>query len=305
MKAKTILFGAGSAGEKFINNNDCNQYDLIAISDNNPNIWGSTLCEIPIINPAEIAHHSFDQVIITSFWADSIQDQLINELNIPANKVIIAPKSTIKNAVTPFTDIPTLELARETMGVLSEYLISCNVNVYVDFGTLLGLIRDGDIIPWDDDIDFAVNEEDFECVVKHMKSFAQLAPKAAGLEWQVSVISRANNDTSIKIEFSQLQKKYNDFKIGIAKRRHIDGNSVLVGLGGMLYAPSFHFKDHEIINVFGYNFKTPSKPKEYLSFVYGDWKTPVKGMTFQDYNNRNIPSEMDADTMYTTSKLIS
>lgn len=304
MKTKVILFGAGSAGEKFLNNSNLEPYELIAFSDNNAKLWGDTFCNLPVISPNDINDTPFDKVIITSFWADSIQNQLINELLITPDKIEVASKASIKESPMPFTEQATLELARECMGNLSEYLIECGAAVCIDFGTLLGLVRDGDIIPWDDDIDFAVNEDDFDALIEHMKNFPPRAPKRDGIKWLVSVVSRAGINTSIRIEFVQTTARYNNFKIGIAKRRHIDGHSVLLALGGMLYAPSYHFEHFDKITAFGYTFLTPTNAKEYLSFVYGDWQTPRKGMTFQDYNNKREPEKMNEATRFTTSKVI-
>ena len=299
---KVILFGASAAGNKFFHHNE--DLYVVVFSDNNPDLWDSMLLGVPIINPKEINDIQFDKIIITSFWADSIHKQIINELNIPEGKIIIAPKSLIKSSPMPFQHQPTLELARKAMGAVSEYLIARGLTVYVDFGTLLGLIRDGDIIPWDDDVDFAINEEDFDRAIELMEGFLPFAPKQNDIEWNVSVVSRGGNDTSIKVTFLQPGSEYNHFKIGLAKRRHVDGNSVLVGLGGMLYSPSHHFLKHEKIEALGYTFCTPSAPEDYLTFVYGDWKTHRKNMTFQDYNHRNIPTEMDISTKYATSRKI-
>ena len=50
---------------------------------------------------------------------------------------------------------------------LSELLLECidffnknNIRYWVDWGTLLGLVRDKGLIPWDKDVDFGVLREE-------------------------------------------------------------------------------------------------------------------------------------------------
>lgn len=300
---KAILFGAGGAGENFLTHNK--QYQIIAVSDNNEKIWGSTLGDLPIIKPTEIAQLNPDYVIITSTWADSIQEQLLHKLYIPADKIIVPAKSQIKQAIFPFEHEPTLQLARKAMVAVSKYLIDHGVNLYVDFGTLLGLMRDGDIIPWDDDIDFALNEDEFEQAIELMRHFSQYGEKIEGVVWKVSLVTHADIEVSIQIEPEYTEKNiYLPFSMGIAKRIIVGDNSEVIGLSGMLYSPAKHFSGHDSLEAFGHKFYTPKNPESYLTFVYGDWKKPKKGMTFQDYNNRNIIAEVDLATIKTIKKAL-
>lgn len=292
MGNKVILFGAGGAGISFINNNT--EYEVIAFTDNNQKVWGSSLMNIPVIKPTEIEQHSFDYIVVTSTWADSIQEQLVNVLNIPSNKVLVPSKSEIKSSNLPFEHLPTLLLAREAMVAVSEYLTNNGVSVYLDFGSLLGIIREGDIIPWDDDIDFTINESEFAVATELMKHFNSVAPKRNGIIWSVYKSMHDGVDISIGVKLiASENQEYKDFNIEIAKRRNRDGISELVGLNGLLYAPSNHFNGCEYIKAFDHDFCIPKEPYEYLCFIYGNWKEPIKEMTFQSYPNRKLVLEVD------------
>lgn len=300
---KVILFGAGGAGNNFLKNNT--EYDVIAITDNNSDMWSTTLSEHIVISPEGILFLDYDYIVVTSTWADSIQEQLIHKLGVSPSKIIIPKKSAIKSSQHPFQHEPTLELAREVTISVSKYLTSRGVKVYVDFGTLLGFIRDGDIIPWDDDVDFAINEEDFDRTSELMRDFIFFAPKREGVVWRVSIINQGGEDVSISVEFSIASGcSYENFNVGLAKRRVNGDNSEVVGLSGMLYSPSTHFIKNETITVFEHIFVIPDKPEEYLDFVYGDWRTPREGMTFQDYRNRKLISNININSIKYTKRIL-
>lgn len=302
---KIILFGAGNAGELYMKNTENELNQIAAISDNDEKKWGKNFNGYPIISPSNLKQTEFDQIVITSIWADAIYQQLTEQIGIPADKIKIAPKSLIKEHQKPFLDSKTIALARELLVAINEYFIDSGITLYIDFGTLLGLKRDADLIAWDDDIDLSVNEDEFDLAVEHMKNFDKFAPKKPGLAWKVSVVTRANISTSIKIELFQSVKVIKEFKAGISKRVQKDDNSVMVGLGGMLYAPFRHFIGCDHLEAFGTVFNTPKDPDRYLEFVYGDWKTPLKDMSFSDYNNRNTTLDINDDSRNFTATELS
>lgn len=303
MKTKVIIFGAGGAGENFLSVNT--KYEVIAISDNNEELWGTEIKNISVISPSEIPRLEFDLVIITSSWVDSIQKQLLNELNIPKNKLLIPTKSVIKSSILPFEHLPTLEIAKDLMVAISNFYKKHQINVFADFGTLLGLIREGDIISWDDDIDFSINEEDFETAVELIQNNRPELPIVDNVNWKISLVSHANKNVAIQIEPEyNSDNGYRLFQMGLSKRSVVNGNSEVVSLSGMLYAPESFFKGCDIISAFGHNFITPKDPEKYLEFVYGEWRTPRKGMTLKDYNNRNQILKINTNSIKVSKKEI-
>ena len=61
------------------------------------------------------------------------------------------------------------ELQQVELDTLKEFIRVCNelnVKYFLDSGTLLGCIRHGGFIPWDDDIDVAMPREDYEIFLK-------------------------------------------------------------------------------------------------------------------------------------------
>jgi len=287
---RIVLFGASSAGEFFIENNT--SHEILAIADNDTSKHGTTFLKLNVISPAEILDLDFDYVYITSQWADQISHQL-HELGISKEKVVLPKKIDIK-ADNPFQDQKTKELGHQLIRCINNLMTTHGVELYLDSGTLLGIVRDKDLIAWDDDIDFAVNENHFSQALDAMRGFNNVAPYRNSIDWSIEVLSMLDQDVAIIINFkNKAGESYIPFETSVQMRREVDGNSELVSSAGLFYVPAQFFTGYDEIPFQDIKLKGPKNHTEFLRFMYGDWQSPKKEMKITDYQNRRINTNID------------
>lgn len=98
------------------------------------------------------------------------------------------------------------------LGILREFLRVVNqhqLTYYVIGGTLLGAVRHGGFIPWDDDIDIAMPREDYEYLVNHCQADFQLPYRLIDNRSQPDFNKEFLNiqDSSTRIQFTYGKKK--------------------------------------------------------------------------------------------------
>ena len=288
MKIKTLLFGAG-AGSKIFRQNEQNNRIFLAYIDNDVKKHNELFDNLLVIPPSKINNYNYDEIIITTQWANDVRNQLVNELNIDNTKVIIPLKSALKKPL-PFYDKNTKELGKDIIAFLSNEAIKSNIPLCIDFGTLLGIVRDKDIIAWDDDIDFALP---LSYASKIEQWLIQTIPKINyNIKWTIDKQFNVNNKiVSYQIKFQS--ESFNNFITSICIREDINNNSIHLSSLGQWYAPSIHFSKLETIMWNNTYIQVPFRYIEYLNFIYGNWKKPKKDMTVNDYNNIQVTKYND------------
>ncbi|WP_299074829.1 LicD family protein [uncultured Paraglaciecola sp.] len=282
MKIKTLLFGAGAGAITFIHNTQA-QREFIGFIDNDKAKHGKQLAGLHIYPPSSIENFDFDEIVISTQWALDVQRQLLDNCQIPPEKVLLPQKNLFKK-IQPFANLASLQLGRTIIGELSELAVIRKLPLVVDFGTLLGLTRDGDIIPWDDDIDFSAPVEYAKNVELLLSEFVRTNKQLAN--WKVEkVVNKINQKVGFLLTFDDQLNRLSQFTTSLCLRQNNNGMSEHMPSLGMWSAPSIHFEQVDMMQWQGKQIQVPHQHREYLSYQYGDWITPKKDIQLSDYDN--------------------
>lgn len=155
---------------------------------------------------------------------------------------------------------------KENLKKLVSILEKYKIRYCLIYGTLLGAIRENDIISHDEDADIIIFDE-------YRKKFIDLLfdLKKEGLEvvrYKNDVISLMRNEDYIDIYF--FKKKNKIFYWNLYCNSEV--------------FPSKFFKELIKINCLGHSYYVPSCYTEVLVYCYGDdWKTPKKNSPSTNY----------------------
>jgi hypothetical protein len=280
MKAKTLLFGAGQGSLK-MKNNLSGEHEFIGYLDNDERKIGSTFGGLPVYSPLFLNRLEFDKIIISTQWALPVEQQLIHELGVSPDKIVLPQKKQLKN-LEPFSNPKSMQLARNIIVRLNKLAIQSSIPLVIDFGTLLGIVRDQDIIPWDDDIDFSAPVEYAQAVEKILANFCEQSNDE--VNWRVTGLRDENhNIAGYCLDFDDPQQTISSFTTSLCFRRNKNGNAEHLPSLGMWYAPQHHFAQITLHKWLGKLIQVPYQYQEYLSFVYGQWHKPKKDMQLSDY----------------------
>lgn len=177
--------------------------------------------------------------------------------------------------------------ALNLLNVVTRIFEENKIKYVLDCGTLLGIVRENRLLPWDNDLDLS-----FFCdSEKEILSLKKMV-RQAGLYPQIKY--QEKDDHPLNKGDIRLLKIFNK-GIFSRDRIHVDcflmkrasKESFVCAYGGSAHyvrveIPAKFYNDLDTINFNGKNFFTPKHVTEYLTYRYGDWETPISDGSY-DY----------------------
>lgn len=189
--------------------------------------------------------------------------------------IVIRPKLVKRNKVR------AIKILKNTVDLLDKH----NVVYHLEGGTLLGLVRNKDLLPWDFDVDISIDAEDIERFLRLTSKFRKL-----GFKIRIKAFGK-----SIPPLVKNMYRLFIIKPIGMAVlkeilpwcRRYYINLDVLIKYKDkshtywqanekIMRVSNKYYRSYETITCLDKIFKVPNKYREYLTEKYGDWSIPVK-----------------------------
>lgn len=149
---------------------------------------------------------------------------------------------------------------------------SLKINFFLSSGILLGAIRDNDLIKWDWDIEISVFTDEF---LPHIDLISNELVRSG-----FKMIKIIRNKDNSKIDFFGSYPanvtQYTIYSWQYSKIRDVYWRKEFS-------IPSKFLKKLSKFNFLDRQFNCPNNVKEYLTFMYGDWKKPLRTSNKKDY----------------------
>jgi hypothetical protein len=291
-KQRVLIFGAGQAGLHALMKLK-NQYEIIGFVDNDPKKHGSIIAELTVFSPTEILSINFDKVIIVSEFAEDILKQLRSSKLAPICKVVTLPRRDTK-ASKFGVESPLYDVSISILLAIAAYLKQQQIFYFIDAGTLLGIYRDGALIPWDDDLDFGIHQKDTNKTIALLPGLLDKLEKITGHKWQshtqISARSfgliKTNDVRSIKVSVIEDDVSLPMIDLFV---KYVSGDNMDYTLASRgMRLSSRHVLSLDSIEFKGQELQIPGDPEGYLESYYGDWRTPIKNWELSMLANTTV-----------------
>ncbi|MDP6837022.1 MAG: LicD family protein [Candidatus Marinimicrobia bacterium] len=166
-------------------------------------------------------------------------------------------------------------------------------------GTLLGIVRENRLLPWDTDLDLRIFRNDVNKLPQAMWKIRLAGYLARTRRQEIK-------DSPLHEGEKRIVKIFN--KAGFLKKGEIvmdcfiavrHGDQYIWSCGGPKFytkkaVPSHFYDNTQSITFQGKSYTAPAEVEDYLTFRYGDWRTPVKQWDYTKDDGAIISPETES-----------
>lgn len=220
------------------------------------------------------------------YWFTRLNDLCIAEnRTVSETPVLARPKPAKEQKKIPLAGRHLLRM-KSMLASTVNILEQAGVRYWIDDGTLLGIVRDGDIIPWDDDVDIGVVGESVPLILANRYRFFPKYLVEAKYD-ESTWIPGACREIKIENPWRKVDKYINKFirsveiltpwgRVDLICKYRVGDSYQWIDCNA-LKRVSAHFYDHPSTATWeGRSLNTPGDVENYLEIRYGNWRVPDK-----------------------------
>jgi phosphorylcholine metabolism protein LicD len=160
-----------------------------------------------------------------------------------------------------------------------------NIIYYLEGGTLLGIVRDGRLLPWDHDIDLSISVRDADLFAKNKKKLAKKGYRITEQKIHKDLGGFKKGDYRIfkvKKFLPSILKFFfpifNRYMIvaDIFVKANDENYTYWQAMEKIMRVDKKYYSSNELVEYMGRKIKAPLDYKGYLTEKYGDWSIPKK-----------------------------
>ena len=171
----------------------------------------------------------------------------------------------------------SLKSLKSQFNEIIDLLNKNNIPYYVDCGALLGIVRDGDLLPWDNDTDLAINSEDIQKLESAVQDIQNLGWRCKFENFSEDCdFANTTNIRVLKISDTWLGCFKGPTRMDIFLLYPLDTYRCWSAAKRYMRVDRKYFEGYEIIKWNGRELRAPKHYKDYLTEKYGDWSVTVK-----------------------------
>ena len=174
-----------------------------------------------------------------------------------------------------------LEIREKEFLLICDILDKLKIKFFLQTGALLGAIRENAFIKWDWDVEISVFGEEF------VKKIDQVTIELKKNKFKIKNINKKKNDSKINFigRLDESVTGYTIFSWHYSKLRKVYWRREFS-------VPEKYLNSFSRITFLGRDFLCPNNPEEYLTFAYGDWRTPIRSTNKEEYLTGRFKNKM-------------